>query len=247
MHINKLIKNINVYEIFCYIIIYLFQYKFYTESILKKGDYLMGLFDKENTKPFLTEIENRRTIYKTKTSISISDEELEEMIEHIVKYMPSAFNSQSTRIVLLLNDQHIKFWENAKTVLKDVMGPDRDFEPTNQRINGFEHAYGTILYFEDEDVIKSLQEQMPSYADNFANWAVQTNAMYQYAIWTALSSKGIGASLQHYNPLVDQITAQTFDIPASWKLVAQMPFGDIEEQAGEKEIHPTDQRFIIKK
>ena len=44
------------------------------------------------------------------------------------------------------------------------MGPDRDFEPTNQRINGFEHAYGTILYFEDEDVIKSLQEQMPSYA-----------------------------------------------------------------------------------
>ena len=25
-----------------------------------------------------------------------------------------------------------------------------------------------------------------------------------------------------------------------------MPFGDIEEQAGEKEIHPTDQRFIIK-
>ena len=83
----------------------------------------MGLFDKENSKPFLTEIENRRTIYKTKTSISISDEELEEMIEHIVKYMPSAFNSQSTRIVLLLNDQHIKFWENAKTVLKDVMGP----------------------------------------------------------------------------------------------------------------------------
>lgn len=247
MHINKLIKNINVYEIFCYIIIYLFQYKFYTGDILKKGDYLMGLFDKENTKPFLTEVENRRTIYKTKTSISISDEELEEMIEHIVKYMPSAFNSQSTRIVLLLNDQHIKFWENAKTVLKDVMGPDRDFEPTNQRINGFEHAYGTILYFEDEDVIKSLQEQMPSYADNFANWAVQTNAMHQYAIWTALSSKGIGASLQHYNPLVDQVTTQTFDIPASWKLVAQMPFGDIEEQAGEKEIHPTDQRFIIKK
>lgn len=247
MHINKLIKNINIYEIFCYIIIYLFQYKFYTGYILKKEDYLMGLFDKENTKPFLTEVENRRTIYKTKTSISISDEELEEMIEHIVKYMPSAFNSQSTRIVLLLNDQHIKFWENAKTVLKDVMGPDRDFEPTNQRINGFEHAYGTILYFEDEDVIKSLQEQMPSYADNFANWAVQTNAMHQYAIWTALSSKGIGASLQHYNPLVDQVTTQTFDIPASWKLVAQMPFGDIEEQAGEKEIHPTDQRFIIKK
>ena len=60
----------------------------------------MGLFDKENTKPFLTEIENRRTIYKTKTSISISDEELEEMIEHIVKYMPSA----------LIHNQHVSFY-----------------------------------------------------------------------------------------------------------------------------------------
>ena len=45
------------------------------------------------------------------------------MIEHIIKYTPSAFNSQSTRIVLLLNDQHHKFWDNTKTVLKDVMGP----------------------------------------------------------------------------------------------------------------------------
>ncbi|PNZ29870.1 nitroreductase [Staphylococcus petrasii] len=207
----------------------------------------MGLFDKENTKPFLKEIENRRTIYKTETSISISDEELEELIEHIIKYMPSAFNSQSTRIVLLLNDNHRKFWDNTKTVLRDVMGPDRDFEPTNQRIEGFKHSYGTILYFEDEDVVKALQEKMPSYADNFANWSVQTNAMHQFAIWTALSSKGIGASLQHYNPLVDQITVQEFDIPASWKLVAQMPFGDIREEAADKEIQPTDNRFIVKK
>ena len=207
----------------------------------------MGLFSKSKTKPFLQEIEDRRTIYSTETTISISDKELEDMIEHIIKYTPSAFNSQSTRIVLLLNDQHHKFWDNTKTVLKDVMGPDRDFTPTEQRIDGFKHAYGTILYFEDEDVIKGLQEQMPNYADNFANCSVQTNAMHQFAIWTALSSKGIGASLQHYNPLVDQITTQEFDIPASWKLVAQMPFGDIREKAGEKEIQPTNNRLIVKK
>lgn len=207
----------------------------------------MGLFSKSKTKPFLQEIEDRRTIYSTETTISISDKELEDMIEHIIKYTPSAFNSQSTRIVLLLNDQHHKFWDNTKTVLKAVLGPDRDFTPTEQRIDGFKHAYGTILYFEDEDVIKGLQEQMPNYADNFANWSIQTNAMHQFAVWTALSSKGIGASLQHYNPLVDQITTQEFDIPASWKLVAQMPFGDIREKAGEKEIQPTNNRLIVKK
>ena len=39
---------------------------------------------------------------------------------------------------------------------------------------------------------------------------------------------------------------QEFDIPASWKLVAQMPFGDIREKAGEKEIQPTNNRLIVK-
>lgn len=91
----------------------------------------MGLFSKSKTKPFLQEIEDRRTIYSTETTISISDKELEDMIEHIIKYTPSAFNSQSTRIVLLLNDQHHKFWDNTKTVLKDVMVPDRDFTQLN--------------------------------------------------------------------------------------------------------------------
>ena len=159
---------------------YIFKYNIYTRDItyINKGDLIWAYLANQN-KTILQEIEDRRTIYSTETTISISDKELEDMIEHIIKYTPSAFNSQSTRIVLLLNDQHHKFWDNTKTVLKDVMGPDRDFTPTEQRIDGFKHAYGTILYFEDEDVIKGLQEQMPNYADNFANWSVQTNAMHQ--------------------------------------------------------------------
>ena len=207
----------------------------------------MGLFNKENTKPFLKEVENRRTIYNTETTISINDKELEDIIEQVVKFTPSAFNSQSTRIVLLLNEQHNKFWDNTKVALKNKMGTDRDFAPTEQRIDGFKHSYGTILYFEDKDVIQSLEEKMPNYADYFESWSVQANAMHQFAIWTALSSKGIGASLQHYNPLVDEVTAREFDIPSSWKLIAQMPFGDIREQAGEKEIQPTEDRIIIRK
>ncbi len=52
-----------------------------------------------------------------------------------------------------------------------------------------------------QDVVSGLQEQMPNYYDNFAIWSTQTNAMHQFAKWTALATKGIGASLQHYNPL----------------------------------------------
>ncbi len=114
------------------------------------------------------------------------------------------------------------------------MGEDRDFEPTEQKIDNFKHSYGTILFYEDQDVVSGLQEQMPNYYDNFAIWSTQTNAMHQFAIWTALATKGIGASLQHYNPLVDEMTSNEFNIPKSWKLIAQMPFGDIREAAGKK-------------
>ena len=69
------------------------------------------------------------------------------------------------------------------------MGPDRDFEPTRQKIDNFKHSYGTILYYEDQDVITGLQEKMPNFYDNFEIWSNQTNAMHQYAIWTAYVSK----------------------------------------------------------
>ena len=72
---------------------------------------------------------------------------------------------------------------------------------------------GTILFYENQDVVSGLQEQMPNYYDNFAIWSTQTNAMHQFAIWTALATKGIGASLQHYNPLVDEMTSNEFNIP----------------------------------
>ncbi|HDK7854787.1 TPA: nitroreductase family protein [Staphylococcus aureus] len=183
-------------------------------------------------------MEERRSIYNLKDSISISDDELESMIAHAVKHVPSSFNSQSTRIVLLLNDNNNKFWDNTKAILKEVMGENRDFEPTEQKIDNFKHSYGTILFYEDQDVVSGLQEQMPNYYDNFAIWSTQTNAMHQFAIWTALATKGIGASLQHYNPLVDEMTSNEFNIPKSWKLIAQMPFGDIREAAGENVAEP---------
>lgn len=106
----------------------------------------MGLFKKDKAAmTFNDAMEERRSIYNLKESISISDDELEAIIAHAVKHVPSSFNSQSTRIVLLLNDNNNKFWDNTKAILKEVMGEDRDFNPTEQKINNFKHSYGTIL------------------------------------------------------------------------------------------------------
>jgi predicted oxidoreductase (fatty acid repression mutant protein) len=37
----------------------------------------------------------------------------------------------------LLNDNNNKFWDNTKAILKEVMGENRDFEPTEQKIDNF--------------------------------------------------------------------------------------------------------------
>ncbi|MGD6887391.1 nitroreductase family protein [Staphylococcus shinii] len=209
----------------------------------------MGLFSKKDStlETFQNAIKKRRTIYSLDQDISISDKEVEDIIEHAIKHVPSSFNSQSTRIVLLLNDNHNKFWEITKQELKNAMGPDRDFQATSDKVDNFKHSHGTILFFEDQDVIEGLQNQMPNYAENFAAWSSQTNAMHQFSIWTALSTVGIGASLQHYNPLVDVAVSEAFEIPKTWKLVAQMPFGNIRDEAGDKEFHDISKRFLVRK
>ena len=69
--------------------------------------------------------------------------------------------------------------------------------------------------------------------------------MLQYMVWTALSSINIGASLQHYNPLIDEVVKQKWNLPESWKLMSQMPFGQIKQKASPKDVLPIDGRFKV--
>ncbi|MCE4958024.1 nitroreductase family protein [Macrococcoides caseolyticum] len=207
----------------------------------------MGLFKKDLAKSFEEAIVTRRSVYHIEPKSPISDEEIESIIAHVVKHVPSAFNSQSTRIVLLLGDNHKILWDITKDSLKSLMGPDRDFSETEQKINSFKAGYGTVLYYIDTKVTEGLQEKFAAYADNFPIWAEQSNAMHQFAIWTEFANKGLGASLQHYNGVIDQKVVTEFDIPETWQLVAQMPFGSIGSVPGPKDFQPVENRFIVKK
>ena len=48
-----------------------------------------------------------------------------------------------------------------------------------------------------------------------------------------------------YQLAVIYVIKEAFDIPESWELRAQMPFGSIEAPAGEKEFLPDDVRFKV--
>lgn len=64
-------------------------------------------------------------------------------------------------------------------------------------------------------------------------------------VWITFQSEGLGASLQHYNPLIDDLVAKTWDIPSSWKLEGQIVFGTPGEKIEEKEFAPIKPRFRV--
>jgi uncharacterized protein len=190
-------------------------------------------------------IEQRRSIYAISNQSPISDTELENLVQFAAKHVPSAFNSQSTRLVLLLGDNHKKVWDITKEALRKIV-PEDAFEATEQKIdNCFAAGYGTVLFFEDQTVVESLQKAFPLYANNFPVWSQHTSAMHQFAVWNLLEEAGLGATLQHYNPLIDDEVRKTWDLPASWTQIAQMPFGTPVADAGEKTIQPIEDRVKI--
>ena len=196
-------------------------------------------------KTFWNAIKNRRSIYALGDEKIVSEEKIKEIVTDALLHTPSPFNSQSTRVVLLFNEEHRKFWQITLDELKKKVSPEQ-FEQTTNKINGsFAAGYGTVLFYEEKTIVDNLCSAFPSYAERFPHWSQHTNAMHQFVIWTALEAEGLGASLQHYNPLIDEEVRKQWNLPESWQLIAQMPFGKVLAPAGEKEFGKIEDRLKI--
>ena len=189
-------------------------------------------------------LKKRRTQYALGRNVGMDKDALRHLIKEAIKHTPSSFNSQSSRAVILFGEESVKFWSLAKDALARIV-PTEAFAQTAAKLDGFAAGVGTVLFYEDQDVVKGLQEKFALYADNFPVWSEQSSGMAQFAVWLALADAGIGASLQHYNPLVDDAARAAWNVPASWKLRAQMPFGSHEGGFGEKAFMADGQRFIV--
>lgn len=169
------------------------------------------------------------------------------MVSDIIKNAPSAFNSQTGKVLLLLNKNHEELWNIVENTLREVMGPDRDFTQTKAKMDMFKKAYGTILYFENNNKVKELQETFPSYADKFPQYSEHSSAILQILIWMGLAEQNIGANIQHYNPIIDEQVKRKWNIPDEFELVAQMPLGEILSPAGDKEYDDIKDRLKVVK
>jgi len=193
---------------------------------------------------FLTELSKRRTYYSIDKNIKVSPELIREIVGQAVIYTPSAFNSQTARAAVLFGEHHAELWDIVKETLRKIV-PANAFAKTEEKINSFAAGAGTVLYFEEMKTVGELQEKFPLYRDNFPIWSQQSSGMLQLNVWTALETEGLGASLQHYNPLIDEAVRAQWKFPDTWKLIAQMPFGNPTAAPEPKETMPVQERVSV--
>lgn len=182
-------------------------------------------------------LEKRRSYYSIGKDIADKKQDVIEMVKKVTELVPDAFNMKSSRVVVAFGEKHDLLWDE----IYNVFGGKVD----RAKIDSFKAGYGTILYFVDEETVKGLQGQFELYADRFPLWANQSAGMLQISIWSALREMNIGASLQHYNPVIDEKVRELFDIPQGWVLNAQMPFGNIVEEREPKEKETIENRVKI--
>lgn len=174
---------------------------------------------------FLEAISQRRSNYLLDNISPVATTQILDTIDTVLSVVPSPFNVQSARIVVLFDEQHIALWDIVEQALKSRIPADI-FERSRQKLHrSFRAGFGTILIYEDIEVLNQLRINVPDYAENVDRWSEQSSGMLQFALWTALEDMGLGASLQHYNPLIDKAVSERWLINDSWRLIAQMPFG----------------------
>ncbi len=96
-----------------------------------------------NSEAFFQAVKARRTIYQLSNESTIPDSRIQELVKEAMLHTPSSFNSQTTRLVVLLKEHHTKMWDITTEVYKQQL-PEDKFTLAKQRFDGFRAAYGTV-------------------------------------------------------------------------------------------------------
>lgn len=190
----------------------------------------MGLASKVN---MIEMLKKRRTQHALGRNVRMAIDAIDALIRESICLAPSAFHSQSSRAVILFGDDNQRLWTIVRDELAIVLSAEA-LKSSLAKIDRLASGVGTVLFFEDQQTVAALQQTFPHLAEHFPAWSEQSGGMAQFAVWTTLANAAIGASLQHFNPLIDAKVELAWDIPKHWRLRAQMPFGSHEAPIPEK-------------
>lgn len=193
----------------------------------------------------LTElVKNRRSQYAIGNNTDLTNDEIAARITEIVRDVPTASNSQTTRIAIVFGEENVKLWDHILDVQKDVM-PEEMWGFMSGVMEGAKGGVGTVLFFEDLDAV----DKMPTSPSRVEVYKQNNNANAQYATWLALTDLGLGGTLQHmnvgYEQGFDKSVKELLGLPERWEMQAQMPFGSIEGESAPKEYIADSDRVVV--
>ena len=177
-----------------------------------------------------------QSVYRTDQSTSYhlcpgqpgdhSEAQLTALIKDAVKHSPPRSTPRAPAPSSCLASSTTSCGTSSSRAQKD--SPPEAYPQSEAKVNGsFRSGFGTVLFFEDTAVIEDLQQKFALGRRQLPHLVEHGTGIAQFAVWTTLAQEGHRASLQHYNPLMDQAVRQEWNLPASWLLRAQMPFGCI--------------------
>lgn len=241
-----------------------------SESQIVSDKVSVTMSKSQKVQKFLQLIKQRRSIYALNNTPILPDAELISLIKTTVRESPSAFNSQSSRVVILLGEDHKNYWQNiVKPAMRKTITDETFWSKLGPRYDLFAQAYGTALFFEDENAIKKLQQEHAVVAKSFPHWSAHASGMAQLNTWTALEVAGYGANLQHvsdsnttntsynaheltYSPFLKQniqagpaTIVEKYGVPTDWTLQAELVFGNPTATPSEKTYMDDTDRFKV--
>lgn len=96
-----------------------------------------------NANAVLDLVKARRTYYALNKELVVSKERIEEIVKDALAHVPSSFNSQSNRVLVLFGAEHDKLWDTTAEVLKAIVPAD-SWQSTATRIAGFKGGAATV-------------------------------------------------------------------------------------------------------
>lgn len=182
---------------------------------------------------FLASLERRQEASKLGREVTPeSYARVKAIITETILLCPTSFNTQSTRVVILYGADHLALWS-----LLCECGVHSDDEAMH-----FKHhilpAMGTAVFFEEGADTDALAKRFPQYADVLPVFEDQTSGMAQFAVSAALAQEGLATAVYHMasssstSPSVEERVRGLLQVPASWRMKAQMAFGTVKEEPG---------------
>lgn len=91
----------------------------------------------------------RRTIYKLGKNSPVPDSKIEELVNEAILHVPSSFNTQSTRLVVLLHAEHERLWdiviETFMQLVQSGAVPEAVWKnQTLPKLQGMKNGVGTV-------------------------------------------------------------------------------------------------------